>query len=319
MIEVFFLKIPIYLISLFVAGFFTGFILWRNKSELFTRGEQVFDLVALVVIFSLVLARIFYVLENFERIDYQFWSFYPYEYSDIEGRIWFTQMPWKLIKFWDNGILFSALYMGGSVVTLLYIWLRKVSWKFTSYVCFSLVVGHIFQAIGSFIAGDYFGKETTSFFSLTYGRIDDLSRIPVQGIEIIVFCLLIAAFIYLKEKKRNNLFLGLYMFILGWLQIGIQFLIDKNTVGQSLITPLNIGYIVFIVLGIVLMIISPKEFDEAQAGLYKQGKGNMKIGQQDQKNYSYRDFQSTYSAYKKSRTNTLQQIKRRIFKKKSES
>ncbi len=329
-------NMTIFLISQIISGFIVGFMMWRKRELLKVRSEKVFNYMFLYIIFSILVGRLSYVVQNFDQFEQISWSIYPYYFDPGAERVWLRQMPWIILKFWDNGINYSMLLFGGALFTAIYYKIAHIEniKVYLNIAMVSLCVGQIIQIIGFFIGGFYIGKLTDSFIGIKYIGYD-ANRIPVQLIEVAAMIIMILIFNYLKKIKKSSLIFGLYFFIFSWLEIVVDYLKDygdeiEPKAGYIDIYGVNSTQVfyLFVILISILIIV----FSYQGGGLYsleeresiKSNQGFNKDNQMEsgsgkvrniKKTFSYKDFRSSYSTYRKSRVSLFAWLKRNLFRK----
>lgn len=305
---------PTYISILFISSFAIGFVLWRNRKVLLLRYERIFDFILLYNLFSILIARLIFILENINLFRNISWLVYPYYFDPGTQRIvWFKQMPWILLKFWDGDINYSGILLGGLVFALLYFFLKKLPKKVLYYLIQALCLSHIIQLFGFFITGVYTGKITDSPIGVKYPQGLEY-RLPLQFIEVVFLAFLIYLFYFLKKKRKESGILGIYLFIFSWLQIIVDYLKDDVYTQKSGIDILQLVYILFVFMGIVITIFAyqndSEKLDDIPLGMQKaMNEQNIKASKL---HVGYRDYQSSYSTYKKSKPSLGAWIKRKF-------
>lgn len=323
-------KIPTFLIFQIISSIIVGFMIWRKRKVVNLKSEKVFNFVILFGVVSVVTGRLFYVVQNFDQFKQISWSIYPFYYRPGAERVWFRQMPWIVMKFWEEGISYSALMLGGVVYTLIFSHLEKLTRKFLNIVVKAFCLGQIIQIAGFFIASNYIGKVIDSPIGIKY-PVDDNYRIPIQFIEIGVLVGLVFLFKYLKKIKKSRMIFGIYLFVFGWLEVVVGFFKDSgeelsngvSSVSWYGVNLTQLAYLIFIFIGILISVFAYQENigvvntkvepirSKVSTGLKF---GNTKSGN-SYMNCSYRDFKSSYTTYRKSRPSFMAWLKRKFFSK----
>ncbi|MFC1780196.1 prolipoprotein diacylglyceryl transferase family protein [Patescibacteria group bacterium] len=319
------LQIPTFLVFLLINGIVIGFIIWRKKIKLHIRSENVFDFLVCFFLVSILTGRILYVIQNFDQFNKLSWSIFPYYYIPGAERIWFKQMPWILIKFWgEEGIIHTALMFGGILYSLLIFKYKNIQKKYMPILVRALCFGTIIQIIGFFISGDYLGKITNSVIGMKYPIDNANTRIPLQVIEICILIILLFIFRYLKRVRKSRLILGIFLFVFGWLEIIIEFLRDKGGENGSGIVAVQIAFLFFVLVGILNITFvlqkkskQKKKYIQPASDKFSYD-SNLERKPPSRVTLSYRDFQSSYSDYKRSPLSVFTRLKRRFFGKRKQ-
>ncbi len=308
------LTVPIYLVFLFLSSFVIGLVLWRNRKVLVFRYERIFDFILLYNLFSILIARFVFVFENISIFKNISWSIYPYYFDPGAERVWFKQMPWILLKFWSGDINYSAILLGGLIFALIYFFIKKIPKKMLYYLIQALCMSQIIQLFGFFISSVYKGKVTDLPIGIVYPQGSEY-RLPLQFIEVVFICFLIYLFNLLKKKKKESGILGVYLFAFGWLQIIVDYLKDGMYTQKSDINILQLIYILFVFIGIVIAIFAYQGDNEKLTNIQlgMQTNNNGQGIKKDNLNFGYRDYQSSYSTYQKSKPSLGAWIKRKFF------
>ncbi|MEW6557559.1 MAG: prolipoprotein diacylglyceryl transferase [Elusimicrobiota bacterium] len=143
-----FLEIHTY--GVFVAlGFFVGFnilLYYAKKSNI--PSSIVESLTFLVFIFSLVGARLFYVLISFD--DYR------------------TNLL-DILKLWQGGLVFWGGFLAGGLSVIIFSLKKKLLfWQVADIFAPALAIGQAIGRLGCFFAGCCYGKPTDSFLGVIF-------------------------------------------------------------------------------------------------------------------------------------------------------
>jgi phosphatidylglycerol:prolipoprotein diacylglycerol transferase len=133
--------LPIRLFGILVVlGFLAGakVLAMRNQRLGYLTGEESFDLAFYVLLAGLIGARIFHVLQNFDK---------------------YAGHPVEMMKIWDGGLV----WYGGALGSTLYAWYwlakgKKDLWGVSDSIALAAPVGHAVGRIGCFMAGCDYGK-----------------------------------------------------------------------------------------------------------------------------------------------------------------
>lgn len=301
------LSIPSFLVFLCLGALTTGFVLWRSRGELSLRRHKVFDMVFLYVIFSIIAGRVIFILENTTDFSSISWSMYPYYYEPGAERVWFRQMPWMLLKFWEGGISHSVLLLGSTVTLLVFSFKNGLVKKAGYILSVALIFGHAVQIVGFFINSFYYGKPTDLAIGVQYSQIDDVFRFPVQLFELLVLGFIVILLNLIKRTKFREGILGLYLFMFSWVEVIAHFLRDSGSTNAMTLQLTQILYLLAIVLGIVLFVFGYRDAgSEMSTGVSAVSK-LMPSGDRGQ--YKQRSYVSSYKSYQ-GREQSASKIKR---------
>jgi len=120
-------------------------LLGLNLSQFLAKKRQIdpnliADLALALVIFSLLGARLYYVLFQ--------WSYYQ-------------QNPWEIFALWHGGLAIHGAILAGLATTWFYAWQQKVSlWSLTDVLVPSLALGQTIGRWGNFFNSEAFGVPT---------------------------------------------------------------------------------------------------------------------------------------------------------------
>jgi len=194
-------------------AFIVGIWYVTKRSKVYgVNPERIWDLGFWVALFSIIGARIFYVLYHI-----------PY----------FKEHPGEIIRFWEGGAVFFGGFLFGLVAGIFYLIKHRKEipfWIVGDFTAEALALGMFFGRWGCFFNGCCFGKETSLPWGVVfppgspaYEVMDSLHIHPSQLYEgfsnLLVFFLLI---LIEKRKPYHGFILFLY-FILASL---IRFLVD---------------------------------------------------------------------------------------------
>jgi phosphatidylglycerol:prolipoprotein diacylglycerol transferase len=151
--------IAIYTYGLFVA---LGVVAWMfiSKKEAVRLGQDegpITDLCFLIVVSSMLGARLFYVAVNPEM---------------------FLENPLEIFKIWNGGLVFYGGFIAAVVVAMLYLKKRRMPiWQTADVLAPGLAAGHALGRVGCFFAGCCYGKTCDLPWSVTFS--DSLSLAPL--------------------------------------------------------------------------------------------------------------------------------------------
>mgnify|MGYP001609334928 CR=1 FL=1 len=184
-----FLEIHTY--GVFVAlGFFVGFkmLLFYGKKSSFSPA-LIETLTFWVFIFSLIGARLFYVLISWQE---------------------FASNPLDIFKIWQGGLVFWGGFLAGALTVIIFSIKNKMPlWKLADVFAPALAIGHALGRIGCFFAGCCYGKNTDSFLGVVFPENclapTGIKLIPTQILSsILLFILFLILVIFWKRKKFNG-------------------------------------------------------------------------------------------------------------------
>jgi len=180
--------VEIHTYGVFVAlGFFIGFkVLLYYGKKINISASLIESLTFLVFIFSIIGARIFYVLIS--------WGEFRDNFLDV-------------FKVWQGGLVFWGGFLGGALTVIIFALKNKISiWKMGDAFAPALAIGHALGRIGCFFAGCCYGKPNDSFFGVLFPKESlapcDVKRLPTQLISAVLLLILFFILKYFWNKKR---------------------------------------------------------------------------------------------------------------------
>jgi len=310
------IRIPDFVIFLFVAATIFSFMLWREKKRFSLTKENVFDLLFLFFISSIIIGRIFYIVENFNQFRHLSWSFYPYYFLHNSERVWFKQMPWVLFRFWDNGLNYSGMLLGGLVSLIILKKQELLKTKSRFLVIQAIVMSQLALIIVFYWKNLYWGKETDLFFGVRYSLIDEAKRIPLQLIELVVLLMILLGMYVLKKYHIERYIVGMYLFFFFWLEIIIQFFTARETVNT--ITFSQYVYLLIVFFSIISLVYTarmekkPEETINVPVRRFLQSEGSSLPQRGDGE--GYHQYQASFSSYQQKSQSIFEIIKRKVFR-----
>ncbi|MFH1540968.1 MAG: prolipoprotein diacylglyceryl transferase [Elusimicrobiota bacterium] len=233
-----FVKIHTY--GVFVAlGFFIGFkiLLFYSKKSSFSL-DLIEKLTFLVFIFSLVGARLFYVLISWQE---------------------FVNTPLDIFKIWHGGLVFWGGFLGGGLTVIIFSTKHKMAfWKLADVFAVALIIGHALGRIGCFFAGCCYGRQTDSFFGIVFPENclapEGIKLIPVQLIgSVSLFLLFLFLLIFWKRKRFDGQIFLIYTISFSCGRFFIEFLRDDFRGNTILgVTPTQIVSVVIFIISITI-------------------------------------------------------------------
>lgn len=301
------IKIPAFLVFQILAAIVFGFVLWRRRNSLNHSERIVFDVIFIYVMGGIICGRIFYILDHFSDFSQTSWSVYPFYYKPGAERVWFKQMPWVLVRFWEGDMSFSGMLWGGVFASLVSLWRVRLLNKSAQAIITALCLAQVIQILGFLLSANYYGKPTDLFIGVQYRSIDDVFRYPVQILEIISIVGILLAQKYVRKVTRGLGIIGVYLFLFAWIEIFASFIIEKDSVN---IQAINLGYLLFAILGIVLFVFP---FREKEIGTETGGGVAVAKGYTGIQYSGYRNYQASFTTFQKVPTSLIERLKKRVF------
>ena len=203
-----FIKIYTYGVFLVLAFFWGSFLLWKNIRLTSYKEEDVFDGLFFALAGGLLLARLTYVVLNFQKFG-------------------FDLIKFILINGYPGLSLYGGLF-GGLAALWLFFVIKKI--KFTEiidYFISPLFLALVFGKLGSFFSGAEIGSKTKFFLSIKYVGFDSLRHLtPLY--EAIFFILgTYLAYRLLFEMRKEKYSHGFIFYFFCWYFALTNFLFDK--------------------------------------------------------------------------------------------
>jgi len=128
-----------YVISFVIAYFIVKHEAQRKR--LFSKPDDVLDLLLVVIPLGIVFARLYYVAFQ--------WA-------------WYRSAPWEVFMVWHGGLAIHGGFIGGVIgLWIVTRWKRIPFWRLADAVAPALALGLVLGRIGNFLNGDAFGTPTT--------------------------------------------------------------------------------------------------------------------------------------------------------------
>ncbi len=136
---------------MYVISFVLGFFIIQSEArrrKLFSKPDDVLDLLLVTIPLGIVVARLYYVAFQWD---------------------WYRGAPWEILLIWHGGLAIHGGIIGG-VLGLLVIgrWKRIPFWRLADAVVPALAVGQVLGRIGNFLNGDAFGTPTNLPWGLAF-------------------------------------------------------------------------------------------------------------------------------------------------------
>lgn len=249
-IDLGFIKIYWYSVTLLIAILLGSFLLYRElKHQKFT-DEFIVDLIFYTIIFGLVGARIYYVLFNLS---------------------YYLKYPIEILEVWNGGLAIHGGIIGGFIFIYYYCRKNKVNvLKITDVFAISIIIAQAIGRWGNFFNGEAHGGITTLStlknylvpqFIINGMYINGNYYLPTFYFEfiwnIIGFIILILIRKYYKKIKVGNL-TGIYFM---WYSVG-RFFIEGLRTDSLMLGNLKIAQVVSIflfIIGIALIFYRKKD------------------------------------------------------------
>ncbi|MBU0580562.1 MAG: prolipoprotein diacylglyceryl transferase [Candidatus Margulisbacteria bacterium] len=183
------------------------FYCYKNvkKSGLDISGDQILSIATFLIIFSMLGARWFYVI--------QFWKDFNYDWLAI---FLFKQR---------EGFVFYGGLLTGTVYLVWYTWHYKINfWKFMDYVIPAGALGYGIGRLGCFLNGCCYGRPTSVPWAVVFPHHPGEWRHPTQIYEALFGLVLFFILKYWQEQKTQ--FSG-QVFLLGIIAYAVErFLVE---------------------------------------------------------------------------------------------
>ncbi len=195
--------LAIHTYGFFVAmGFLTGILLAKKEAARVGEDpEKIVDLCFYILIFSVLGARIFYVLT-------------------MPG--YFFSKPLEIFKIWEGGLVFYGGFISAVIFGVIYMKKHGMPfWKIADLISPSLAIGHALGRIGCFFAGCCYGRTCELPWSITFHHPESLAPLgiglhPTQLYEafsnVMIFCIL--RIFRLRKRFEGEVF-WLYVLMYG--------------------------------------------------------------------------------------------------------
>jgi len=206
-------SITLYTYGLFVAlGFMTA--IWFASRRAKARGaaiqhDEITDLFLVILISSLVGARLLYVIQNFSL---------------------FSDHPLDMFKIWNGGLVFYGGFILALVAAMVYVKYKKFDlWPTADLLAPAIALGHAVGRLGCLFAGCCYGKTCDLPWAITFSDPDSLAPlgIPLHPTQLyavfsnlIIFGLLLAMD---KKSAFSGRLFWLYILFYGIFRSLIEF------------------------------------------------------------------------------------------------
>ncbi|MFK5954426.1 MAG: prolipoprotein diacylglyceryl transferase [Desulfobacterium sp.] len=183
-------SITLYTYGLFVAlGFMTA--IWFASRQARARGaaiqhEEITDLFLVILLASLVGARLLYVIQNFSL---------------------FSDNPLDIFKIWNGGLVFYGGFILALVSAMVYVKHKKFDlWSTADLLAPGIALGHAVGRLGCLSAGCCYGKTCDLPWAITFSNPDSLAPLglPLHPTQLYaVFSNLIIFGLLLAMDKKS--------------------------------------------------------------------------------------------------------------------
>ncbi len=239
----------LYTYGLFVAiGFLAAVWFSQKNARRYHIGAQdISDLFLIVLIFSVVGARLLYVAVN--------WPYYALH-------------PLEIYHIWSGGLVFFGGFIGAAIAALVTIKIKKLSlWDTADAMAPGIALGHCFGRIGCLFAGCCYGKTCDLPFAVTFTHPQSLaplnialhpSQLYMAVSNLLLFFLLL--WMQQRQKIKGTIFLS-YLVLYSLFRFIMEFFRSDDR-GYFFSTPLSLSQGICLVIGILaaafLLIRKPK-------------------------------------------------------------
>lgn len=220
-------------------GVFIGlFLAQREANKLGLEKDTLIDLIILAVPISIVFARIYYVL---------------FEWDAYQGGPW-----WKVFAVWEGGIAIHGALIGAVLTAIVFTRLKNVSfWRVADILAPSLILGQAIGRWGNFMNQEaHGGPMSQAAYENFHQYLPDfiMNQMCIHGVtyyptflyesvwDLIVFCLL------LLIRRRNPLRGEVFLSYIMMYSIGRYFIEGLRTDSLYLLPGLRMAQVISVVL-----------------------------------------------------------------------
>jgi phosphatidylglycerol:prolipoprotein diacylglycerol transferase len=240
-------------------AFLIGILLaaWRARREKLNPNDFL-DIGFIIVVSSIVGARIFYILFNLK---------------------YYIDNPAMIIRIWEGGLIFYGGLLCAAIASILYMRFKKIPvWYGTDIIAPSVALGYAITRVGCFLNGCCYGKvcnlpwgisgwdpftgagrySAQIFFAALFGtgEVPEVIKLhPTQlyaaGISLIFFVVLL---IIWRRRVFDGMVFWSYVGLYALYRFGIEFLrADNKEIFLGLTVPQVMSVVAFVVAVIVLI------------------------------------------------------------------
>jgi phosphatidylglycerol:prolipoprotein diacylglycerol transferase len=212
-IEIFKIKIYVWGLLVLLSILISFFLVYRKVKEEKLKGDVVYDLLLISVIFGFLGARLLYALEN---------GFEDFFYINKGG-----------LSFYGSLLAYLML--------VLYLKIKKISFRYLEIIFIFLPLAQAIGRIGCFLNWDDYGLYTNLPFGIKVG--DDLPRHPSQLYEALCCLIIFFVLFFLDKRKKEVKPTKLYFLLYPFTRFMLDFLRDSKryfglTLAQYISIPL---------------------------------------------------------------------------------
>lgn len=178
-------------------GFVLGlcYALWRANKEKIS-SDIIFDIVLWGIPISIVCARVFYVLGDWQAI---------------------AGNPWRFFAVWEGGIAIYGAMIGAALVGFTYCKIKKLNVGRIFDLCApALMIGQIVGRWGNFVNAEVYGIETDLPWGMSINGMASVHPLFLYE-SVWMFVGLIAILLYGPYKKRNG---EIFFYYVLWYGLG---------------------------------------------------------------------------------------------------
>ena len=140
LIDLGFLRVHWYGFLMIIGGLLGLYVVLKLAQKYKIKENDILDLAILWIIFSLLGARIYYVLYS--------WSYYQDNLLEI-------------FKIWNGGLAIHGIIIGGFTAVFVFCYKKKISfWKIADVVVPGLAIAQVIGRVGNYFNQEIFGKPT---------------------------------------------------------------------------------------------------------------------------------------------------------------
>jgi len=176
--------------GLFMALSFVAAIMYlvRDAKRAGENPEVVLDLTYYILIASIIGARLFYIIIN--------WDYYAAD-------------PLAMVRVWEGGLVFYGGIIGAVLATLYFV--RKYDlnfWSLTDFMIPAVPLGHVFGRMGCLFAGCCYGKPAENLpWAITFANPTSLApkHVPLHPTQIyssLTAIIIFLALVVILRRKR---------------------------------------------------------------------------------------------------------------------
>lgn len=227
--------VQIYAYGLMLGLAFLAGMAWVNREarrEQFN-SDDLFALIIIIIMTSLLGARLTYVFTN--------WDFFRYS-------------PLKILAFRDGGLVFQGGFLAGLAASLIFIKVKGYSfWRLADLFAPAIALGYSIARIGCFLNGCCYGVETGLPWGVIFPGVDSLPRHPTQLYASAAGMLIFLTLLHLRRYKTFHGFVFLWFVVLyGIYRFVIEF-IRVNPPVWGALSFAQVVALIFIVAGVFFL------------------------------------------------------------------